>query len=61
MQKPHSLTNAPTPISACYFQYNFNATAIAHLGQIAHFLMKITVGPHVTDAVIFPDLLPAFG
>lgn len=51
----------PTPISACYFQHNFNATAIAHLGQIAHFLMKITVGPHVTDAVVFPDSLPAFG
>lgn len=53
MQKP-SLTNAPTPISACYFQYNFNYILTAHLGQIAHFLMKITVGPHVRDAVIFP-------
>lgn len=63
MQKPlsRSLTNAPTPISACYFQYNLNATATAHLGQTAHFPMKITVGPHVRDAVLFPDSLPAFG
>lgn len=34
------VTNAPTSILACYFQFNFNATAIAHLGQITHFLMK---------------------
>lgn len=46
----------PTPISACYFQYNFNATAIAHLGQIAHFLMKITLGPTCHRCCCFPWL-----